>query len=222
MYTCMYCFKHMHIQIIYVFLHVKLCLLIYTLVHTCDFCLTFSHFSFLLSSLVHRQLDVFGNPLGCVQGVPDSVTSFDNNAVWYGYYETARCGDNCTQHTVYVPNDGVCVQCPDGTHAHGVGALNCSVVSPTRCSLMQLSQCSVMQCGAVWCSVVQCGAVQCPRGVLWCNSPVAVFRCVCFFCMFMYGYEFIHVWCVCVFVHVFVCVCVGAFCCIRVCLCVCI
>jgi len=123
-----------------------------------QFCLPFSRFSSLLSSLsrfVHRYFEVFGNPLGCVQGVPDSVTSFDTNAVWYGYYETARCSDNCTQHTVYVPSDGVCVQCPDGTHAHGVGALNCSV-SPTRCSLVQLSVWCMLQCVAVCCNVVQC------------------------------------------------------------------
>ena len=109
---------------------------------------------------MHRYLEVFGNPLGCVQGAPDSVTYFDNNAVWYGYYETARCGDNCTEHTVYVPSNGVCVQCPDGTHAHGVGALNCSVLSPVRCSLAQLTCCSVLQC----CCVLP----------VRCNPPVAV------------------------------------------------
>jgi len=31
------------------------------------------------------------------------------------------------------------VQCPDGTHAHGVGALNCSVLSPLRLFLCDLS-----------------------------------------------------------------------------------
>ena len=118
-----------------------------------------------LFRFVHRNLEVFGNAFGCVQGVPDSVTSFDYHALSYGYYETARCGDNCTQHTVYVPSDGVCVQCPDGTHAHGVGAVNCTVLSPTRCSLVQLTCCSALQCGAVCCNV----AVQCPRGVLLCN-----------------------------------------------------
>jgi len=83
---------------------------------------------------VHRLLEVFGNPLGCVQ-VPDSVTDFDLSTQWNGYDETARCGDNCTELTVYVPTDGVCVQCPDGMRALGVGALNCSVLSPARCSL---------------------------------------------------------------------------------------
>ena len=77
---------------------------------------------------------MFGNPLGCVQ-VPDSVTSFDTSAVDDGYDETARCGVNCTELTVYVMSDGVCMQCPDGMRALGVGALNCSVLSPARCSL---------------------------------------------------------------------------------------
>ena len=101
---------------------------------------------------MHRFLEVYGNLLGCVQGVPDSVYFFDLNALGHGYYETARCGDNCTEHTVYVPSDGVCVQCPDGMHAHGVGALNCSVLSPTRCSLCdaRVAVCySVLQCVAV-------------------------------------------------------------------------
>ena len=77
---------------------------------------------------------MYGNPLGCVQ-VPDSVTSFDPNAVYDGLDETARCGDNCTELIVYVPSDGVCVQCPNGMRALGVGALNCSVLSSARCSL---------------------------------------------------------------------------------------
>jgi len=78
---------------------------------------------------------VYGNPLGCVL-VPDSVTSFDAHAVYDGGYdETARCGDNCTELTVYVPSDGVCVPCPDGMRALGVGALNCSVLSAARCSV---------------------------------------------------------------------------------------
>jgi len=88
----------------------------------------------ILSFCLHRWLQVFGNPLGCVQ-VPESVTDFDTNAVYDGYDETARCGDNCTELTVYVPSDGLCVQCPDGMRALGVGALNCSVLSPARCSL---------------------------------------------------------------------------------------
>ena len=62
-------------------------------------------------------------------------------------------------------------------------------------------------CVAVCCSV----AVQRPRGVLLCNSPVAVSRCVCFFCIFIYGYEYNQLWCVYIFLHVFVrvffCVC---------------
>ena len=182
---------------------------------------SFPDFFFLFPSLsdcVHRKLHVFGNPLGCVQGVPDSVTYFDYSAMYYGYYETARCGDNCTQHTVYVPNDGVCVQCPYGTHTHGVGALNCSVVSPTRCSLVQLSCCSELQFVAVCCNV----AVQCPRGVVLCNSPVTVSRCVCFFCIFMYGYEFIHVCWLCSFWHLFarvlVCVCGRIYICVCECM----
>ena len=128
------------------FLYVQLRLLIYTLVHICVFlALSFSHFSFLLSSLshcVHRVLGVFGNPLGCVQGVPDRVTNFDYDAMYHEYYETVRCGDNCTEHTIYVPSDGVCIQCHNGTHAHGFGALNCAVLSPNRFSPVQyLLQC---------------------------------------------------------------------------------
>ena len=88
----------------------------------------------ILSFCLHRDLQVYGNSLSCVQ-VPDSVTSLDTNAVYDEYDETARCGDNCTALTVYVPSDGVCVQCPDGMRALGVGALNCSVLSPARCSL---------------------------------------------------------------------------------------
>ena len=109
------------------------------------------------SLCLHRSLDVYGNPLGCVL-VPESVAHFDTSAVYYGYDETARCGDNCSQHTVYLPSDGVCVQCPGGTHTHGVGALNCSVVSPTRCSLLLLLCCSVLQCcsaAPTWCCLVQ-------------------------------------------------------------------
>ena len=83
---------------------------------------------------LHRNLQVFGNPLGCVL-VPDSVTSFDTYTQWNGYDETARCGDNCTELTVYVPSDGVCVQCPDGLRALGVGALACSVLLSERCFL---------------------------------------------------------------------------------------
>jgi len=81
---------------------------------------------------VYRWLQVYGNPLGCVL-VPDSVTSFDTNAVYDGGYDkTARCGDSCTELTVYVPSDGVCVQCPDDLRVPGVGALDCSVL---RCSV---------------------------------------------------------------------------------------
>ena len=77
---------------------------------------------------------MYGNPLGCVK-VPDSVTSFDTSTQWNGIDETARCGDSCTELTVYVPSDGVCVQCPDGMRALGVGALECSVLLSERCSL---------------------------------------------------------------------------------------
>jgi len=83
---------------------------------------------------------VYGNPLGCVQ-VPDSVSSLDTTAqgFWHDHDEgvdkTARCGDNCTALTVYVPSDGVCVQCPDGMRALGVGALACSVLLSERCFL---------------------------------------------------------------------------------------
>ena len=76
---------------------------------------------------------MYGNPLGCVL-VPDSVT-LDPNAQWNVYDETARCGDNCTALTVYVPSDGVCVPCPDGLRALGVGALACSVLLSERCFL---------------------------------------------------------------------------------------
>ena len=138
-YTFMCYSKHKLYKYTCVFLYVQLCLLIYTLVHICVLlALSFSHFSFLLSSLshcVHRVLGVFGNPLGCVQGVPDRVTNFDYDAMYHEYYETARCGDNCTELTVYMPSNGVCVQCPNGMRARGVGALNCSVLLPTRCSL---------------------------------------------------------------------------------------
>ena len=70
---------------------------------------------------------MFGNSLGCVH-VPDRVHDFDTNT----YLKTARCGDNCTELTVYVPIDGVCVQCPEGVRALGVGALECSVLSSHR------------------------------------------------------------------------------------------
>jgi len=73
-------------------------------------------------------------------------------------------------------------------------------------------------CVAVCCSV----AVQRPRGVLSCNSPVAVSRCVCFFCIFMYGYELIHVWCVCMFFGMWLCVCKFVFVIVYMCVCVCI
>jgi len=209
---------------IHIYIHIHLNLVVCTIVFAdlhFDICfwffsLSLSHFfcSCPLFRLVHRSLEVYGNALGCVQGVPDSVTYFDYNAVYYGYYEMARCGDNCTQHTVYVPSDGVCVQCPDGTHANGVGALNCSVVSSARCSFVQFTCSSVVQQIAMRGSV----AVQCSRGVLLCNSPVAVSRCVCFFCIFfMYGYEFLS----CV-VHVYscACACVCARLCFRLNMCV--
>ena len=88
----------------------------------------------ILSFCLHRDLQVYGNSLGCVQ-VPDSVTSLDTNGVYHGKDQTASCGNNCTELTVYVPSDGVCMQCPNGMRALGVGALNCSVLSPARCSL---------------------------------------------------------------------------------------
>jgi len=98
-------------------------------------CLMISLYIF-LHRCVHRFLDVSGNPLGCVQ-VPDSVTLSDSSSYWpgTGNDEMAKCGDNCTQLTVYVPSDGVCVQCPDGMRALGVGALTCSVLWPSRCFL---------------------------------------------------------------------------------------
>ena len=142
-----------------VHMYSRLCVLIdidvYKSQSVCLF-LSVSHFFYLsvsCSRFVHRYLTVGGNPLGCVQGVPDSVTHFDTFAVYFGYYETARCGDNCTEHTVFVPSDGVCVQCPDGTHAHGVGALNCSVLSSIRWFLVHLLCCSVLQCATVWYTV---------------------------------------------------------------------
>ena len=152
---------------------------------------------------MHRTLEVFGNPLGCVQGVPDSVTDVDVNAFTFSYDETARCGDNCTEHTVYVPSDGVCVQCPNGTHAHGVGALNCAVLSPTRFSPVQSTCCSVLQHDAVCCSLMLCVVVahevvagvlnllQCVRACILrfaplCNLRVAVccsvLQCVAVYC----------------------------------------
>ena len=88
----------------------------------------------ILSFCLHRDLQVYGNLLGCVQ-VPDSVDSLDASAVYYEHDETARCGNNCTELTVYVPSDGVCVQCPDGLRALGVGALACSVLLSERCFL---------------------------------------------------------------------------------------
>jgi len=136
-----------------------------------------------------RWLEVSGNPLGCVQGVPDSVTYFDTYALSHGYYETVRCGDNCTQHTVYVPSDGVCVQCPDDTHAHGVGALNCFVLASARCPLRsspdELCR-SVLQCVATCCSVVPMRWIPVQLtfySVLHCVALCcSVFRCVAVCC----------------------------------------
>jgi len=82
---------------------------------------------------MHSMLQVYGNPLGCVQGVPDNVTQFDTWSPHLGYDKTAICSDNCTEHTFYIPSEGMCIQCPYGTHARGVGALNCAVLSPARC-----------------------------------------------------------------------------------------
>ena len=124
---------------------------------------------------LHRNLQVFGNPLGCVL-VPDSVTSFDTYTQWNGYDETARCGDNCTELTVYLPSDGVCVQCPGDMRALGVGALNCSVVSPTRCSLVQLSVWGMLRCVAVCFNVFQCSVhevVSCATHLSQCGPGFA-------------------------------------------------
>ena len=141
----------------------------------------FCTYTFILSPCLHRSLEVYGNPVGCVQ-VPDSVTWFDT---WVMYDETARCGDNCTELTVYVPSDGVCVQCPDGMRALGVGALNCSVLSPARCSLRarayMLLQCvamlahemratHVLQCVTEVCCIVCCSSVVLCYSVLQCAA----------------------------------------------------
>ena len=51
------------------------------------------YFTCIRSLYLHRYLEVYGNPLGCVQ-VPDSVTDFDSSTQWNENNETARCGDN--------------------------------------------------------------------------------------------------------------------------------
>jgi len=41
--------------------------------------------------------------------------------------QTPRCGNNCTIMTMYVPSDDMCVECPTGKYATGVGAVDCTL-----------------------------------------------------------------------------------------------
>ena len=66
-------------------------------------------------------LHVWGNPLGCVPGVPPGVTIDDGSS------PTPRCPDGCTNRTRYVAGDDECVACPVGYSAQGLGDLDCPI-----------------------------------------------------------------------------------------------
>ena len=83
------------------------------------------------------SLQIYGNPLGCIYGVPDSARQYlDTRAVSSGQSQTPECPSNCTIQSFYHSDANVCQTCPPGSaRSDGVGAvtcLNCS--SKSRCS----------------------------------------------------------------------------------------
>ena len=71
------------------------------------------------------RLEVFGNPLGCVPGVPPAVTI----DAWSSR-KTPRCPDGCTNRTVYVAGDDACVACPVLHASRGLGSVTCQYLGP--------------------------------------------------------------------------------------------
>jgi hypothetical protein len=66
-----------------------------------------------------QEIYIWGTGLGCVPGVGRYV-EIDR----YWTQRTPRCPSNCTTDTYYLPSDngGMCLNCPDGSHAAGIGA----------------------------------------------------------------------------------------------------
>ncbi len=73
------------------------------------------------SSLLHLMF--WGNPLGCLQGVPEHVVIDEN----YLSCSTSRCPSNCTTATFYDASADACLPCGAGTFVVGVGSVMCSL-----------------------------------------------------------------------------------------------
>ena len=108
-----------------------------------------------------RHLELSGNPLGCVKGVPQHVALAPFSDPWEKRHlswekrhlpwrnETQqtlipRCPFNCTIATFYDASADACLPCGAGTFVVGVGAVICSRVataSTVTSSIAALTRC---------------------------------------------------------------------------------